>query len=62
MDKSSISNIELSEVTVGDYPHFENAKIVSANYQGDQMNQKQLEELNKDSQFVYSCIFNQLLS
>jgi hypothetical protein len=57
MDKKKINNIELDGIDYGDYPDFSDAFILSADYDGEPMNDEQLEELNEDSDFIYSIIY-----
>jgi len=56
MDYKKIDNIEVEGIDTCDYPDFCDAFIVSADYNGKQMNDKQLDEINKDSDFVYQCV------
>lgn len=55
MDKKKIDNINI-DVSHDEYPDYSNAFIVSADYDGEPMNDEQLEELNEDSDFIYSII------
>ena len=60
MDYKRIDNIEVDGIDTNDYPDFCDAFIASAYYKGVEMNEEQLDELNKDSDFVYECVNNQL--
>lgn len=60
MDYKLIDNIELEGIDTKNYPDFCDAFIVSADYGGKQMTDKQLNELNEDSDFVYECVQNHL--
>ena len=62
MNKEQIDNIILDGVDPKDYPDFADAFIVSADYKGKPMTDKQLDEINEDSDFVYSCVFNSIIS
>lgn len=55
MDKKKIDNINI-DVSHDEYPDYSNAFIVSADYDGEPMNDEQLEEINEDSDFIYSII------
>jgi hypothetical protein len=60
MDKSKIDNIVFSDVDVKDSPDFSDAFIESADYDGREMTEEELDEINNDSQFVYESLLNQL--
>jgi len=60
IDYNLINTIQLDGVDMKDYPDFCDAYIVSACYDGRQMNDEQLEELNEDRDFVYECVQNYL--
>ena len=60
MDYSKISNIEVENINFKDAPDFCDAYIASADYNGEPMNQAQIDELNEDSDFVYNCVINQI--
>ena len=59
-DYKLIDNIEVDGIDTKDYPDFCDAFIASADYDGKPMTDEQLEELNKDSDFVYECVQNHL--
>lgn len=56
MDYSKIENVILDGIDTKDYPDFCDAYIVSASYDGEEMTDEQLEELNEDGDFIYECI------
>lgn len=60
MDYSKITNIEVDGIDFNDYPDFVDAYIYSAEYNGVEMTEEQLDELNEDSEFVHDCVYNQL--
>lgn len=60
MDYKLIDNIEVDGIDAKDYPDFCEAFIVSADYDGKEMTEEQLDELNEDSDFVYECVQNHL--
>ena len=60
MDYKKIDNIEIDGIDTKDYPDFSNAYIVSADYDGVPMTDKQLDELNEDGDYVYGHIMDYL--
>jgi len=58
LDYKKIDNIEMDDVYTWDYPDFCDAFIESADYNGKEMTDKQLEEINNNSDFVYECVLN----
>lgn len=60
IDLSKISNIEIDGIDTSDYPDFCDAYIVSADYDGEPMNDEQLEELNHNADFVYEQVIKHL--
>ena len=56
MDYNKISNIEMGGIDYSDYPEFCDAYIGSAEYDGKEMTDEQLDEINDNSDFVYSCV------
>jgi len=60
MDYSKIDNIEMDNVHTWDYPDFTDAFISSADYDGVQMTDEQLEEINEDFSFRHECVENYL--
>lgn len=60
-DLSKIDNIELDGIDTKDYPDFCDAYISSADYNGVEMTEAQLDRLNEDeSEFVYDKVMNHL--
>jgi hypothetical protein len=60
MDYSKIDNVEVQDIDMKDYPDFCDAFIAYADYDGREMTEMELDELNEDSDFVHEAVFNQL--
>tara|TARA_R100000951_G_C2518669_1_gene142688 strand:- start:312 stop:497 length:186 start_codon:yes stop_codon:yes gene_type:complete len=60
MEYKLIDNIEVDGINFNDYPDFVDAFIVSADYDGKEMTDEQLDELNENSEFVHDCVYNKL--
>ena len=60
MNYKKIDNIEVDGIDTKDYPNFCDAFIVSADYNGKPMTNKQINKLNEDTDFVYECVNNNL--
>ena len=60
MEYSKIDNIDVDGVCTSDYPEFCDAYITSADYDGVEMTEYQLDQLNDDSDFVHQCVLDQL--
>jgi hypothetical protein len=60
MNYKLIDNIEVDGIDTNDYPDFCDAFISYADYNGVEMTDEQLEELNEDSDFVYSSVMAHL--
>ena len=60
MDFKLITNIKVEGIHFNDYPDFVDAYIDSAEYDGVEMTDEQLDELNENSEFVHDCVYNQL--
>ena len=60
LDYTKISDIEFDGIDPKDYPDFCDAFIISANYDGEPMTEEQLEEVNKDGNFVYESLMKHL--
>ena len=60
MNYDLIDNIEVDGIYTNDYPDFCDAFISSADYNGVEMTDEQLEALNEDYGFVHDCVYNQL--
>lgn len=61
LDYSKITNIEFGGIDHRDYPDYCDAYIASADYDGVEMTEEQIELINADTMFVYdeliNCIF-----
>jgi hypothetical protein len=60
LDYSLIDNIELDGIDTSDYPDFSDAFILSADYNGEPMDEQEIEQLNEDSDFVHEEVINQI--
>lgn len=60
LDYSQIADVEVDGINTKDYPDFVDAFIASATYKGKLMNEKQLERINQDSQYVYDHVMKKL--
>ena len=60
MNYDLIDNIEVDGIDTNDYPDFCDAFISSADYNGVEMTDEQLEALNEDYSFVHDCVYTQL--
>jgi hypothetical protein len=60
MELDKITNIELANIDTSDYPDMVDAYIVSAEIDGVELTDAEIEELNCNSEFVYDCVLNQL--
>jgi hypothetical protein len=56
MDLNKIENIEVDGIDTADYPDFCDAYIAAAEYNGKELTDEQLDVLNNNSSFVYSCV------
>ncbi len=57
MDYKLISNIQFDGIDHSDYPDYCDAYISYAEYDGVEMTEEQLEEINKDRDFVSEKLF-----
>ena len=60
MNYDLIDNIEIDGIDTNDYPDFCDAFIASADYNGVEMTEEQLEALNEDYSFVHDCVYTHL--
>lgn len=60
MELDRITNIELGGIDTKDYPDFVDAFIESAEIDGVELTDEELEELNSNSEFVYDCVLKHL--
>lgn len=59
-DTNRVDNIEIDGIDTSDYPDFCDAFISYAEYDGVEMTEEQLEDLNENYDFVYDSIINHL--
>ena len=60
MNYDLIDNIEIDGIDTNDYPDFTDAFIASADYNGVNMTDAQIDALNEDYSFVHDCVYAQL--
>lgn len=60
LDYSKIEDIELDDIHMNDYPDFCDAFVCRATYKGREMNEKELDKLNEDRDFVYECVLERI--
>ena len=60
MELDKITNIELGGIDTNDYPDFVDAFIESAEIDGVELTDSELDELNCNSEFVYDCVLKHL--
>lgn len=60
LDYNKITNIVVENIKDWDYPDFVDAYISSADYDGREMTEDELNTLNEDSNFVYEQVLEYL--
>lgn len=60
LDYTKISNVFVAGIDMEDYGDFCDAYIESADYNGREMTEEELEVLNEDSQYINEAVFSQL--
>ena len=60
MDITKINNIEFDGIDYKDAPDFCDAFIISADYNGKEMTNEQLNNINENSDFVHEQLYNYL--
>ena len=60
MDYLKITNVEVEGIDLNDYPDFSDAFIASAEYDGVDMTEEQLDEINDCYDFVHECVMHQI--
>jgi len=60
MDTTKIDNLTFADIDWKDYPKFTDANIDSADYDGNPMTDKQLDEINEDYDFVHEKLTNHI--
>jgi hypothetical protein len=56
MNYKLIDNVEVAGIDTKDYPDFCDAYIIYAEYNGEEMSEEQLDELNQDGDFVRNAV------
>ena len=56
MDTTKIDNIQIEDINWNDSPEFCDAFIASADYDGVPMTEKQLDEINDNTDFVHDSV------
>jgi len=62
MDYAKITNIEFDDVDANDHPDYCDAYILSADYNGREMTEDELEEINQDRTFVLEKLYSSSFS
>ena len=57
LDYSLIDNVQIDGVDTSDYPDFCDAYIISADYDGREMSDDEIELLNDDGDFVLQQVY-----
>ena len=60
MDYLKITNVYVDGIDTNDYPDFCDAFKASAEYDGVDMTEEQLDEINEHYDFVYECVVSQI--
>lgn len=60
MDLKKIDNIEFEDIDHNDAPDYCNAYIVSADYNGVEMNENEINKLNENSEFIHEQLIEYL--
>ena len=55
IDTSKVTDTEIEDVMLSDYPDFCDAYIANATYDGREITEEELEELNEDRDFIYEA-------
>jgi hypothetical protein len=60
LNYSLIDNVDIDGIDFADYPDFCDAYIVSADYDGREMTDDEIELLNSDGEFVLEKVFEKI--
>jgi len=60
LDTNKIDNVHVEGIDMADYPDFCDAFIDSADFDGIEMTEEELDELGQDYDFIYQSVINQL--
>ena len=60
IDTTKITNVEIEDINWNDAPRFVDAFIVLADYDGVPMTEKQLDEINENTDFVHDSVIKSI--
>jgi len=60
LDYSKIENVDLDGVNINDYPDFCDAYVASATYDGRDMTDDELDEINENSEYIRELVMEKL--
>jgi hypothetical protein len=60
IDLTKVTNLEIGDIDFNDYPDFCDAFILFACYDGKEMTDEQLYELNKNAEFIHEQVFKSI--
>ena len=60
MKLNELEKIDVEGIDMNDYPDFTDAYISYAEYDGKELNDEELDEVNENSDFVYECVMKVL--
>lgn len=60
LNYDKIEDIELDDIDTKDYPKFCDAFVTSATYNGREMSEDELDELNEDADFIHEEVYKHL--
>lgn len=60
IDTSKVTNVQFDGIDHRDYPDYCDAYIVSAEIDGREATEEEIQELNEDSDFVYMELMNHI--
>ena len=60
IDLNKVDNVEVDGIDTADYPDFADAYIANADYDGVEMTELQLDELNENYDFIYDAVLDSL--
>lgn len=60
LDYSKITDAHVTNIDMTDFPDFCDAFIESANYEGREMTEDELEKLNEDGSYIYDRVMERI--
>lgn len=60
IDYNLIDDVWVENISMDDFPDFCDAYIISADYDGIEMSEEMLDELNTDYDYVFECAIAQM--